>query len=276
MKDVLCRYIAVLAIALMIIPSIAMAQTYSPAYTPAGTRMLLRLETPISTELNRPGDQFTASVISPWRFDGATVRGHISRIDLSGRFNGRTEMGLAFDTVEFTDGRVVPFNAELVAVRQSESVKMVDEDGNVISGSRSSQAIRRGGIGALAGGIIGGLIGGGKGFAIGLLAGGAAGAGSLYFEGAKELRLEPGAEMDVEIVTPSVRPLGPPQIMRYDRSLVMDVQRALRDEGYYTGAINGILDWRTRSAISQFQSDNNLVITRTIDRNTANVLGVRY
>src|SRR5262249_60895257 len=110
----------------------------------------------------------------------------------------------------------------------------------------------------------------------GLLAGGAAGAGSLYFQGAKELRLGPGTEMDIETVTPSVRPLGPPQIMRYDRSLVMDVQRALRDEGYYTGAINGILDWRTRSAISQFQSDNNLVITRTIDRNTANVLGVRY
>ena len=274
MKGVVCRYIAIVAIALVLIPSIAMAN--EQRFIPAGTRMLLRLETPISTELNRPGDQFTASVISPWQFDGATVRGHVSRIDPSGRFNGRTEMGLAFDTVDFTDGSALPFNAELVAVRQSESVKMVDEDGNVISGSRGRQAIRRGSIGALAGGIIGGLVGGGKGFAIGLLAGGAAGAGSLYFEGAKELRLEPGAEMDVETVTPAVRPLGPPQISRYDRSLVMDIQRALRDEGYYSGAINGILDWRTRNAIAQFQSDNNLVITRTIDRNTASVLGVRY
>src|SRR5262249_54150521 len=272
MKDVLCRYIAVMAIALMTIPSIAMAQTYTPEYVPAGTQMLLRLETPISTELNRPGDQFTASIVSPWRFEGATVRGHISRIDPSGRFSGRTEMGLAFDTVEFTNGRVLPFNAELVAVRQSESVKMVDEDGNVISGSRGRQAIRRGGIGALAGGIIGGLIGGGKGFAIGLLAGGAAGAGSLYFEGAKELRLEPGAEMDVAIVTPSVRPLGPPQMSRYDRGLVMDIQRALRDEGYYTGAINGILEWRTRSALAQSQRNTTWVKTKTIAQTTANVL----
>src|SRR5262245_55499037 len=229
MKDVVCRYIAVVAIALMIIPSIAMAN--EQRFIPTGTRMLLRLQTPISTELNRPGDQFTASVISPWQFNDATVRGHVSRIGPSGRFNGRTEMGLAFDTMEFADGRVLPFNAGLVAVRQSESLKMVDEDGNVISGSRGRQAIRRGGIGALAGGIIGGLIGGGKGLAIGLLAGGAAGAGSLYFEGAKELRLEPGAEMDVEIVSPAVRPLGPPQMSRYDRGLVMDIQRALRDEG---------------------------------------------
>jgi len=153
---------------------------------------------------------------------------------------------------------------------------MVDEDGNVISGSRSRQAIRRGSIGALAGGIIGGLIGGGRGLAIGLLAGGAAGAGSLYFEGAKELRLGPGTEMDVETVRVAGTPVRPPELSRYDRGLVMDFQRALKDEGYYTGPINGILDWRTRSAIAEFQGDNNLTITRTIDRATASVLGVRY
>src|SRR5262249_48615642 len=209
-------------------------------------------------------------------YDGALIRGHISRIDASGRLTGRTEMGLAFDAMEIPDGRALPFNAELVDVRQSESVKMVDEDGNVISGSRSRQAIRRGSIGALAGGIIGGLIGGGRGLAIGLLAGGAAGAGSLYFEGAKELRLEVGTEMDVETVRVSGTPVRPPELSGYDRGLVMDFQRALKDEGYYTGPINGILDWRTRSAIAEFQGDNNLTITRSIDRATASVLGVRY
>ncbi len=90
-----------------------------------------------------------------------------------------------------------------------------------------------------------------------------------------ELRLEPGAEMDIEVVAPSeaFSRGGPPA---YDRAMVMQVQSALRDEGYYRGPVNGILDWRTRGAIAQFQSDNNLSVTRTIDPTTAYMLGVRY
>jgi len=274
MKDVLCKYIAVAAIALMVTPLIAMANEQN--FIPAGTRMLVSLETPISTEVNRPGDQFTASVVAPNLYGGAVVRGHISRIQPSGRFAGRTEMGLAFDSVEFPDGQVAQLNAELVDVLQSESVKMVDEEGDVISGRRGDQAIKRGGIGALAGGIIGGLIGGGRGLAIGILAGGAAGAGSLYFDRARELRLEPGAQMDIETVTPVGSLTRPPVLNRYDRGLVMDVQRELTTEGYYNGPINGFLDVRTRSAIGQFQVDNNLPVTRTTDRATVETLGVRY
>jgi len=271
MRTVLYKYMSVTAIALMLFPLVAMAQS---RYIPARTQILLRLNTPISTEVNRPGDPFKATVITPPRYEGAIVRGHIAGIERSGRLTGRTEMGLAFDAMEFTDGDTAPLNAQLVDVQQSESVKMVDEEGNIISGSRGHQAIRRGGIGALAGGVIGGLIGGGRGLAIGLVAGGAAGSGSLYFDRGKELRLEPGAEMDIEVVTSSEAISGGPAA--YDRAMVMQVQRALRDEGYYTGPVNGVLDWRTRSAIAQFQSDNNLGVTRTIDRATANMLGVRY
>src|SRR5262245_54773330 len=200
MKNVLFKYISVTAITLMLVPMIAMAQ---PRFIPARTQILLRLNTPISTEFNRPGDPFSATVIAPGRLEGAIVRGHIAGIERSGRFTGRTEMGLAFDAMEFSDGDTARLNAQLVSIHQSESVKMIDEEGNIISGSRGRDAIRRGGIGALAGGIIGGLIGGGKGLAIGLLAGGAAGSGSLYFDRGKELRLEPGAEMDIEVVTAS-------------------------------------------------------------------------
>ena len=231
MRTRLYKYMSIAAIALMLAPLVAMGQA---RFIPAGTQMLLRLDTPISTEINRPGDAFTATVISPWRYEGTVVRGHVSGIERSGRLTGRTEMGLAFDTMEFRDGGAARLNAELVDVQQSESVKMVDEDGNIISGSRGHQAIRRGGIGALAGGIIGGLIGGGRGVAIGLLAGGAAGAGSLYFDRGKELRLEPGTNMDIEVVGVSALSISRgPDI--YDRGMVIDVQRALIDQGYYRG-----------------------------------------
>src|SRR5262249_20182868 len=142
MKDVLYKCVSLIVVGLFLTSSIVTANQ-GRFFVPSGARMVLRLVPPIRTEMNRPGDWFRASVISPARYDGALIRGHISRIDASGRLTGRTEMGLAFDAMEIPDGRALPFNAELVDVRQSESVKMVDEDGNVISGSRSRQAIRR-------------------------------------------------------------------------------------------------------------------------------------
>src|SRR5260370_20197370 len=67
---------------------------------PQGTRMMLRLQTPLSSRHNQPGDPFTARVIDPPRYEGAVVQGHIAGIEPSGRFSGRTEMQLAFDSIE--------------------------------------------------------------------------------------------------------------------------------------------------------------------------------
>jgi hypothetical protein len=224
MRQICRTYVSMLAaIALILMPLVAGRTQAQERFIPQGTRMVLTLETPLSSSTNQPGDSFTARVIDPPRYDGAIVRGHIDRIEPSGRLSGRTEMSLAFDSIElpgryaerrdgdtdFAEGETelrdsepVPFNAELVNVIQSDHVKMVDEEGNIISGSRGRQTIERGGIGAVAGGLIGGLIGGGKGAVIGLLAGGAAGTGSLYFDRGKELRLQPGAEMTVETIEP--------------------------------------------------------------------------
>ena len=48
-------------------------------------------------------------------------------------------------------------------------------------------------------------MGGGKGAAIGLILGGAAGVGSVYVEGNKDLILEPGTEMVIRTVGPKER-----------------------------------------------------------------------
>jgi hypothetical protein len=125
--------------------------------------LLIRLEGTISSKTSRVGDQFTATVISPRRYQGAVVTGHVSHLDKSGRLKGKTEMGLDFDRIQLRAGPASPFSAELLEIRQSESVKVVDEEGNVHSGSRGKQAIRRTSIGAAIGGILGALIGGRKG-----------------------------------------------------------------------------------------------------------------
>jgi hypothetical protein len=174
-------------------------RTTNTALIRIGTDLKIRLEDRLSTKEARVGDRFSATVIDPSRYDGATVTGHVSSINKSGRVKGSTRMGLAFDTIQLTDGRRGTMHAQLRRIYDSESVKQVDEEGNVESGGRGKQTLKRSGIGAAAGAIIGGIAGGGKGAAIGLIVGGAAGAGSVAIQGSKELRLEPGAEMLIRV-----------------------------------------------------------------------------
>ena len=48
--------------------------------------------------------------------------------------------------------------------------------------------------------------------------------------------------------------------------LAIDVQRALRRDGYYRGSIDGDIGSGTRAAIRQFQYDHHLEVTGRIDR----------
>jgi hypothetical protein len=162
------------------------------------------LDSPISTKISKVGDRFTATVTSPANYEGATVEGHIATLNKSGRVTGRTEMGLAFDSITLRDGRSAPLKAELERVIESETVRKVDEEGNVQTGSRSKDSQVRGGAGAVAGAIIGGILGGGKGAVVGAVLGGAAGVGTVYVEGNKDLELDPGTEMIIR--TEGTRP----------------------------------------------------------------------
>jgi hypothetical protein len=165
---------------------------------PSGTNLRVRLNNDLSSKDSRVGDRFTASVVTPARYEDATVTGHIRSIKKSGTVKGRTTMTLAFDSIELKEGRRAPMRGQVTRIYDKDSGN-VDEEGRVESGSRGKQAIKRGGIGAAAGAIIGGIAGGGKGAAIGLILGGAGGAGSLAVQGSKELKLESGTEMLVRV-----------------------------------------------------------------------------
>lgn len=164
---------------------------------PVGTNLKVRLEDTLSSKESRVGDRFTATVLDPVRFNEATVTGHISSIQKSGKIKGRTSMNLAFDSIQLMEGRRGTLHGYVTRVYGDNS--RVDNEGGVESGSRTNQTIKRGAIGAGAGAIIGAIAGGGKGAAIGLLIGGAGGAGSLAVQGSKELKLEAGTEMLVRV-----------------------------------------------------------------------------
>lgn len=56
--------------------------------------------------------------------------------------------------------------------------------------------------------------------------------------------------------------------------IIVNVQVALRDQGYYAGAIDGVLGPQTRAALAAFQSDNGLAISSAVDQPTLQTLGV--
>ena len=56
--------------------------------------------------------------------------------------------------------------------------------------------------------------------------------------------------------------------------VIANVQRQLNLYGYYTGAITGSLDSTTRVAIANYQRDNGLPVTGTVDQSTVESLGL--
>lgn len=163
-----------------------------------GTNLKVRLEDTLSSKDSRVGDRFTATVLDPVRFNEATVTGHISSIQKSGKIKGRTSMNLDFDSIRLSDGRSGTLHGIVTRVYGSDS-GAADNEGGVESGSRTKQTVKRGAIGAGAGAVLGAIVGGGKGAAIGLILGGAGGAGSLAVQGSKELKLESGTELLVRV-----------------------------------------------------------------------------
>jgi len=57
--------------------------------------------------------------------------------------------------------------------------------------------------------------------------------------------------------------------------VILNVQRALADLGYYNGALSGSLSAATRYAISAYQQDNGLVVNGVVDAPLVYSLGLQ-
>jgi hypothetical protein len=56
--------------------------------------------------------------------------------------------------------------------------------------------------------------------------------------------------------------------------IIVNVQVALQEQGYYAGAIDGDLGPQTRGALAAYQADNGLAVTSAVDRPTLQTLGL--
>ena len=168
-----------------------------------GENVIAVVDSDLSSATARDGDRFTATVRRPSQYEGATIEGHVSAVQRSGRVTGRSQMTLNFDTIRLRDGRSYRFAGLLESVRttQGDTVK-VDNEGSVQDNSQTTKTVERAAIGTAVGAIIGAIAGGGKGAAIGAIVGAGGGAGSVYVQGRDDLELTRGTELTITATGP--------------------------------------------------------------------------
>jgi hypothetical protein len=132
-----------------------------------GALISARLNQTLSSELNEPGDAFSATLTQPVVVDGIvvanrgqTVAGRVVDSQRAGRVKGVSRLGLELTELTLADGRQIPIQTRLVEARAP------------TSGGRDAAAIA--GTTAL-GATIGAIAEGGVGAGIGAAAGAAAG-----------------------------------------------------------------------------------------------------
>jgi hypothetical protein len=98
----------------MILPSLLLAtmlaaQTSSPV--PAGTALMVRLDTTLATFSNKPGDPFQGHIMQAVVLDGktmipagATVEGRVTRLSEPRRISGKPSITILPETVVFPTG----------------------------------------------------------------------------------------------------------------------------------------------------------------------------
>jgi hypothetical protein len=168
------------------------------ALVPNGTRLVATLNDSLSAENAREGDRFTLTIRSPSQYEDGFIGGFVTRVNVSGRFSGGSEMSLDFQTIRLRDGSNHDFDGVIESVRtpDGETIRVNDE-GTVEQDGQTAEAVQRGAIGAGIGALIGAIAGGGKGAAIGAVIGAGGGAGTVILEGRDRLDLPRGTEVTI-------------------------------------------------------------------------------
>jgi hypothetical protein len=180
------------------------AQTISPV--PAGTALMVRLDTTLATFSNRPGDPFQAKVTQAIVINGstlipvgATIEGRVTKVTEPRRISGKPSIGILPEAVILPTGERYYLDATLTDTNIPGTDVSAEGQFKGTGHDRRDQ-IEAGG-GTAGGMLIGGLIGGGP----GLLIGGAVGAtatGVHWLAKHRSATLPAGTELTLELNRP--------------------------------------------------------------------------
>jgi len=163
------------------LPAIA---TFREFTVPAGTTLVVRLDSAIASDTSRVEDRVEATLTDAVSIDGtevlpvgSTVRGEVSAVQSAGKVQGRANLALRFDSI-------------LAATGDERSPMMAHVDFTAPATKREDAA--KISIPAAAGAIIGGIAGGKKGAAVGAAVGGGAGTAVVLSTSGQEIQLASG------------------------------------------------------------------------------------
>jgi hypothetical protein len=194
-----------IALSCVLLLAAALAAQTSPP-VPAGTALMVRLDTTLATFSNRAGDPFQARVTQAVVVKGTTlipvgttVEGRVTKVSEPRRISGKPTLGLLPEAVILPGGERYYLDATLVDtnIRGSD----VSSEGQFKGSGHDRRDTLETGGGAAGGMLIGGLIGGGP----GILIGGAVGATSTtvhWLAKHRSATLPAGTELTLELNRP--------------------------------------------------------------------------
>lgn len=161
---------------------------------PEGTPISIALIDPLSSETNKVGDTFRASLTAPLVDDNdrvaipasSDVQGHVVAVQPSTHFSGHSALTIQLDRI--TAG--------------GKSYDIATDQWSKQGAGRGKRSAETIGGGAGLGALIGGLIGGGKGAAIGAGAGAAAGTGVQGVTHGEAVKLASETRLDFRLQSP--------------------------------------------------------------------------
>lgn len=188
----------------LLLATMVSAQTSSPV--PAGTALMVRLETTLATFSNRVGDPFRGSVTQAVVINGQTlipagaiVEGRVTKINEPRRISGKPTIGILPEAVIMPNGERFYLDATLTDTNLRGTD--VNSEGQFKGSTHDRRDTVEEGGGTAGGMLVGGLVGG----PAGVLVGGLVGAGATtthWLVKHRSATLPAGTQLTLELNRP--------------------------------------------------------------------------